>query len=67
MTPREKDRVCHWSNMTRVGTVKKVAITETDSWFVGGVPASTLKAEVKWDDGRTQLVMLNELKIVERP
>jgi hypothetical protein len=67
MTPRENDKVCHWSNMTRVGTVKKVAATDTTSWYVGGSPGRTLKAEVQWPDGKVELVMLNELKVLERP
>ena len=67
MTPRERDKVCHWANMTREGIVTKVAVTDTNSWFVGGVPSSTLKAEVRWNDGSVELVMLNELKVIERP
>ena len=53
--------------MTRVGTVKRVLQTDTTTWYVGGTPGKTLKAEVHFPDGRTELHMLNELKVLERP
>ena len=67
MTPRPNDKVCVWSNMTRVGTVKRVLQTDTASWYVGGTPGKTLKAEVQFPDGKTELHKLNELKVLERP
>ena len=67
MTPRPNDKVCVWSNMTRVGTVKQVLQTNTESWYVGGTPGKTLKAEVQFTDGRVELHKLNELKVLERP
>tara|TARA_Y100000389_G_C17306402_1_gene435643 strand:+ start:617 stop:778 length:162 start_codon:yes stop_codon:yes gene_type:complete len=53
--------------MTRVGTVKQVLQTNTESWYVGGMPGKTLKAEVQFADGRVELHKLNELKVLERP
>ena len=67
MTPRPNDKVCVWNNMGRVGTVKQVVQTETTSWYVGGTPGKTLKAEVQFPDGKVELHMLNELKVLERP
>ena len=67
MTPRINDKVCLWNNMTQVGTVTQVVQTDTTSWYVGGTPGKTLKAEVHFPDGRVELVLLNELKVLERP
>ena len=67
MTAREKDKVCVWSNMTKVGTVKSIVVTQSESWYVGGSPGKTRKAEVHWPDGGVEMIMLNELKVVERP
>jgi len=67
MTPREKDTVCVWSNMTREGIVKRIVVTQNESWYVGGSPGTCRKAEVHWPDGNVELVMLNELKVIERP
>jgi len=67
MTPRQNDKVCVWSNMTRIGTVKQIVVTQNESWYVGGSPGTCRKAEIHWPDGNVELVMLNELKVVERP
>tara|TARA_R110000851_G_scaffold205700_1_gene357731 strand:+ start:83 stop:286 length:204 start_codon:yes stop_codon:yes gene_type:complete len=67
MTPREKDKVCIWSNMTREGIVNKIVVRQNKSWYVGGSPGTVRMAEVHWPDGGVEEVLLNELKVIERP
>jgi len=64
---RINDRVYHWSNISRSGTVVKVALAKNNKWIVGGVASKSYIIEVKYDDGIIEKTPSNDLRLLERP
>lgn len=67
MTPRQKDKVYHWANIARIGTVLEVVERTSQRWLVGGMPGGALVAIVEFQGGAREEITLSDLRIHSRP